>query len=1310
MKGKIDRISINIILSTLTGLFVIFFLNLPTKILIAIVIGSIMFMLLTVIFDRDLLRSKKKVDIEVPLIGVLLFLSIMFIFNFFLFLKKLNLIFSDKFRILLWEDWKNIQILDLLVLLYDFFLINVFLGYLMIVLFIDTTGAISIFQKIILSFPISIFIGGTISFIVILLELPFRVSCLILFLFVNLLVSLYIFRLYRSKKKKFSLSFEVNRSFIILLLTCIYTLVIVFSQYAFRSFIREDHWYYLASANTFIKDGVKKGMPSDNFDAMRQPYWYQLFISLLFVTIDFPEANALIILSGISILLPLSFYNLSLTLSKNRDVASISTMVYTLFSGFGWILAFISKIQEGLILSSFYQNIDTLYKILSALNGWKTIYEFWLPLGMPQGAVIKTSMIGLISLLLINTLIFNDSLRIDTKVRFITILVLLGFLVHIEEISFFVIGLLPIYTLFLFRDRKAYGYRLIGSFLLAFIIVVCIDLVAPYHYYTNVRLLLVFNILSLCISLIILAWDKTFEKFFKKLSLTSLANKICKSLFLKFMVLYLYGLASLVLIFYGINNMRPIIAQKILQIGCPYPAYYYPLRYGILLPLFILAFFSLSCSIHKTSNSTEKSKDRLILFFAVMAIIVVFIAKIFSYVNNVFLIVYAWGSTYREMRILYYIAPIFIAIVDGWYLVRKFPTMKLWSTFRNIGKVLLAIMVITGSASTLLCAEVWAVKSGPQGSNFYVSSADREAANFLLAEKDPDLRVAALSYLSYHMQILAGWGSRGLDAYPDLFTCTSLDTVFLLSSEVGYIYMASRDSNILEKYKDSILKNFLIRYLPVLYHKEDNFGNIVTIYDLPYFTPSEEGAKVHVTSFYDNEFSLLSHTALSLFGVSYDYYMPSDNNLLEAEVLVLLADPQKNAMEKNIKLHLNRVLNWVKSGGKLIVFGDENGFIFNLLNISIHGYEAANMIINTNNESIYLNEVLVPKLDMHALESTFEILSNYSLESNKLSPFSVLIHYYSGEILYYLITPIYKTLEKLSEENRSKASELLVRLGDVIRIGEMPFYEGQNQIRRSPLSSRWSSKYFVWGRNSAELHGKIHLNTSSLGDLPLKNITASKLSVTLPNLTTITYRNTMIDEIDITGNTTFIFDTSFAKIKPYGNKSYINVLLRDPIVHMYSTDSSNISISIRLEDTTQHIKIHGRFVVSIELDGNRTFLLKRPNLYMNGISFFDSINLDPNFIGNIKAFEILGKFAVRFYYTDVNLFFAKLLDLNGNVRATSEIKREPLVKAILLPWSEFISSIYHLIYITIMAVTYILLKRRIKNLRTVTFYPTLRNT
>lgn len=201
------------------------------------------------------------------------------------------------------------------------------------------------------------------------------------------------------------------------------------------------------------------------------PYLFHLALSVVSTMSDVGISTFFVLSSILFIPLPtIMFYELANTLLNDKKQAQISTVVFQIFSGAGWIFAFLN----------FGTNNDRLIILESSFLTHDIIFSTWLPIAVAPYLLDLAIFFGIINLSL------KKSIPGRKLIILMALLITTSILSHVEKSLLLLVLFVIIEVVQLFLGLDVFKTREIGvSILISAAVVILWDFFAPLPLYTS---------------------------------------------------------------------------------------------------------------------------------------------------------------------------------------------------------------------------------------------------------------------------------------------------------------------------------------------------------------------------------------------------------------------------------------------------------------------------------------------------------------------------------------------------------------------------------------------------------------------------------------------------------------------------------------------------------------------------------------------------------------------------------------------------------------------------------------------------------
>jgi hypothetical protein len=647
--------------------------------------------------------------------------------------------------------------------------------------------------------------------------------------------------------------------------------LVVIQLFVYQPFPKGDNWSYISQSVIIEKSGFSLS-PTGKFYKLTDPFFFNVFLSGLTNMSGFAPVNSLMIVSLlIPCITPIAFYLVCRTYIKERNASIVSTFLYTIASGFGW-LTFVGQ-KVGVTASSFTPDAF----VTSINSGLAQVLRDTI---QSHGVVtegLKTYAFALLAVLALLYLIESD-LRPKTRILLISVSTAFAFQFHVEELLVFMLAFVPLHMIFSKRKTAELRANLVG--LMAGL---SVALLINWSFVNNTADALPYSMGLVTLMFTALLSALTLPKI--KTVIVTLESKVKPLLsninsVLFIIAMYLYILAAVILVFYSYTTTSDF-ASAIASKGISFPWYYYPLSMGI---TGILVLIGLKLDV---------AKRRFFLFFLSATVALLILGKVVSFVNMNF-----FFTGEREFRIVNRVIPVTVSLLGGWVLYETFSFFKenqIRFQYRQkvtgvkhsvkvgthyVAPALMITVVVLGVPSTVLAAEYWMTSGLTSfGSSVAVDEYDLELSNYIYQNIPITSRIATLDSRGYAVLRVAGATAAMPSFYPDVLL-TRPETVALLSSDVRYIlintegdYQASTDN--------------MLNYFPVAFSNQR-----YTLYRVPQLKSASESSVGYLPPKSYTSQSLFSYLVVSSLNSSYELL---NQDLTDKSVVFLPKDFQETS-------------------------------------------------------------------------------------------------------------------------------------------------------------------------------------------------------------------------------------------------------------------------------------------------------------------------------------------------------------------------------------------------------------------------------
>ena len=363
-------------------------------------------------------------------------------------------------------------------------------------------------------------------------------------------------------------SININVVFALISIIIIFISFFALQEFIYQPFVRGDSWSYISTSIAINKGGFNLA-PTGKFYTLSTPNFFETFVSSVTNLSGFPPVNSLMVLSLFLVfLLPVAFYVMCFKYTLNTKISLLSTFIFTIASGFGW-LPFVS---QKLWSSSVSYSVGTLSGILGSFAP-KVLYDISQPHGVLSEG-FKTYACGLLAIMILLYL-FESELHSKVRLSLIAIITAFAFQFHIEEALIFTLAFIPAYLILGKKEKSFVRPNIVG--------VSCgLAIALLFDMFSQHTQLTISSFSYGIISIVSIGLFFSFTYIKTDTFLTFLKNKLKNYKLLIFLIFfYLSSFCFYVLIFYGYPNMTPAYSIAVVNSGFIFPWYYYPMSFGI---------------------------------------------------------------------------------------------------------------------------------------------------------------------------------------------------------------------------------------------------------------------------------------------------------------------------------------------------------------------------------------------------------------------------------------------------------------------------------------------------------------------------------------------------------------------------------------------------------------------------------------------------------------------------------------------------------------------------------------------------------
>lgn len=601
-----------------------------------------------------------------------------------------------------------------------------------------------------------------------------------------------------------------------------------------------------------------------------------------------PVAFVQTALVALNFIMPVAFYAMAKSYLESVDarLPAVSTIFFSMFSGFGWI--YLAQLKSGSVGG-------TELSLLSLVND--KAYNGAMYLAQPFLWYVPLSVS--FTILIVQFMLLRK-LDVDKR-RFVAlffVLTIASYMTHVTEAVIFSL-FLSFYAFF----SRSKTVRLNDALLASIIGFTFVSV-----FYTVLQGLLGKTLdFSLAIPFlvsIILIIVYAYRKLKVQDKLTAILPKTTCKLPIKLFVyvttfVYVLGLVA------WLGGIPSFHTGAIVSVGS-IPWFVYPVFLGVIGILMIAGLYYLL---------RDFEARKLLMPFLALLIFSLLFGRTLTFIN-----VTLFDTGYWEKRLTSYIflasaviAP--LAIVKAVESVKNHRS-KIESTL--LIATLISIVVVYGLQSSFVVAEYWNISSAPA---YRLSEGELQAINFLsnVLQQDKYAYTITLTDRSYSILTFAAPAYQ-LTTTQVFHTAEKPEIPFVClkahNLSHAFLYMQSTDYAVLNNNGQSWLAKHLLPTLPVLYRNEE-----ATIYNISSVSfPQTNSTTALIVPFDDSmvptEPWLYAYDTLSLGKYDYTVAYDLDSKIFSYDTLVLSVDPpSQNILEKSFQDYFSTESGWARVSG-----------------------------------------------------------------------------------------------------------------------------------------------------------------------------------------------------------------------------------------------------------------------------------------------------------------------------------------------------------------------------------------------------------
>ena len=888
---------------------------------------------------------------------------------------------------------------------------------------------------------------------------------------------------------------------------------IVIENFTLLPFVRGDDWGYLELINSLSKGLLGLGSVNKYYAVGAGDGPFEFVGAAVTRLSGFPSAYFLMLMGLLTaILLPIAFDVAIVQFTKSERIGVLGALLYVVTSDFGWIATMpytFTPFSTGL-------TPQALVSVVGTVNP-SVLYDLQQTLA-PLGEGFKTFFLGVMAILMLLYVLRSDS-RPRFRIPMVFFLVLAGLQFHIDEGSFIVLAVMPLYVLLSWRSGRTVVSELLAA---EFAVLSSFAINLTYPAASQIPPLAYAAEASFTLLLIPFAAARPRLRF-SGLARLKPAGKFIAGGFL----FYVYSASALVLVYFGVGVMPTKVDYAVTFLGFSFPPYYYALSLGV------VGFVAI-VSLLRSSWSQEPLK-----FFILFVILALLLGRAVSFVN-----VNLFNTMGREWRIIYVAVPIGTSALAALAMFKASARART-GTWRTAFTLFFIVVLLLGIPGTILSTQYWMEAPATPFGGTYPTQSNQVAINSLYQAVPVDVRVAAPTAGLLRLGVAAGDAVTGAYNYPNIFRETRPETLALLSSDLGYVYDIGDNQTALARYSRSTL-------LPYL--EPPSNVTVPGLYSVPFLGSPTAGATIgYLTPSSYTPDSVLSYATFASTGLPYSIVA---DNIWGASAVVLPSDFQ-NSGEGPYLVTPSDLLNYASQGGTVIVFGGVGQLMSDL------GVATGPNATATSMSWPGSNYTLRSPVSLSPLEvgSNAQVLANYTDGFGAVSPFVVQVTDGNGRIILVYAEPLTQAVQSGSLDLNSLQSvgggvgSLLLSAG----VADPP---GSAQPSRDSISTRWFSMMAGFVSNSFNATGAVSVSEEASGSYSMDGgYVASSLSIgsqPAQNLANATIRG-----ISVSGTANVsVLASAASSCGCFSIPSFLPVVFHNVTVSLSPLNGSSITVEL----------------------------------------------------------------------------------------------------------------------------------------------------
>jgi len=426
--------------------------------------------------------------------------------------------------------------------------------------------------------------------------------------------------------------------------------------------------------------------------------------------------------------------------------------------------------------------------------------------------------------------------------------------------------------------------------------------------------------------------------------------------------------------------------------------------------------------------------------------------------------------------------------------------------------------------------------------------------------------------------------------------------------------------------------------------------------------------------------SLYSLSAVDLAGVKYELYQTDDPNRLAFPTIILSNDLSlSNEFERE---QFQDYMNSVDHGKELIVMASNEAFFAyanetsnigafaHELGLNLKGVDAkADGIKSLNGSVTFPETVTVPVINSNDSES--EIIANFTLGQNSVSPYAFVKHVGEGKIVYLFVSPYFSAVK---DSESLTGSTLFMNSGSLLNVLD---------LNMTLARLNWSNyiPQFDYAEGPVELKGEITVSTDyfQFSKLGIKSATVFSQGQETNTLYT---NDSFAERLNYETPIQFEISATEARFGRNITGPYLDMnILGDFNLTMEIPQGGAVNLTIQNNGLRNETFAGDKVVITFADDPEQALHVRDPSIDVNGLTFFNKARIYRSnysaplwYDDGTKSFEIIGNTRFVVEYADNGVYFLSSCNFNGTWSHPSSGEISPSLIEYNIPWAKVLTS------------------------------------